>query len=210
VRIIDLRSIRELGLKRHQTSLHFGLSHFVILGATRSVREAHFPNWRLVHVDEGLVSSPKTVLWMIQWCALVVMGASWDTSTTAISASPPSRCAAFGRTMCLLWWVYPQDAALGDSGLGVALAASRSGVRTGRPPLRSGLHEKVLNFLELTCLYPSLHGATWRMWVRSVSGPLGSLVKHLATWSAARIRPSRMWNRSCSPACDHFSSPTRQ
>jgi hypothetical protein len=45
VRIIDLRSIRELGLKRHQTSLHFGLSHFVILGATRSVKEAHFPNW---------------------------------------------------------------------------------------------------------------------------------------------------------------------
>jgi hypothetical protein len=63
--------------------------------------------------------------------------------------------------------VYPQDA-VGDSGLGAALAASRFGVRTGRPPLRSGLHEKekekVLKFVELTCLYPSLHGATWRMW----------------------------------------------
>jgi hypothetical protein len=67
VRIIGLRSIRELGLKYHQTSLHFGLSHFVILGATRSVREAHyFPNWLLVNVDEGIVSSPETVLWMIQ------------------------------------------------------------------------------------------------------------------------------------------------
>jgi hypothetical protein len=64
----------------------------------------HFPNWRLVHVDEGLVSSPETILWMIQWCALVVMGASWDTSATAISASPPSSCEAFRRTMWLLWW----------------------------------------------------------------------------------------------------------
>jgi hypothetical protein len=32
-----------------------------------------------------------------------------------------------------------------------------------------GLHvldekEKVLKFMELTYLYPSLHGATWRMW----------------------------------------------
>ena len=35
--------------------------------------------------------------------------------------------------------VYPQDA-VGDPGLGASLAASRSGVRTGRPPLRSGLH----------------------------------------------------------------------
>jgi hypothetical protein len=33
----------------------------------------------------------------------------------------------------------PQDA-VGDPDLGAALAASRSGVRTGRPPLRSGLH----------------------------------------------------------------------
>jgi hypothetical protein len=50
----------------------------VILGATRSVREAHFPKWLLVHVDGGLVSSSETVLWMIQWCALEVMGASWN------------------------------------------------------------------------------------------------------------------------------------
>ena len=113
----------------------FGLSHFVILGTTRSVGEAHFPNWRLVHVDEGLVSSPETILWMIQWCALVVMGASWDTSTTAISASPPSSCALAsqpsGEQCGCSGGVYPQDAA-SDSGLGAALAA--------HPPLRSGLH----------------------------------------------------------------------
>jgi hypothetical protein len=42
--------------------------------------------------------------------------------------------------MWLLWWsLYSQDA-VDDSGLGAALAASRSGVRTGRPPLRSGFH----------------------------------------------------------------------
>jgi hypothetical protein len=37
----------------------FGLSHFVILGATRRVREAHFPNWCLVPVDEGLVIATR-------------------------------------------------------------------------------------------------------------------------------------------------------
>jgi hypothetical protein len=54
--------------------------------------------------------------------------------------------------------VFQQDAA-GDSDLGAALAASRSGVRTGRPPLRSGLH-----VLEREGEGPSLHVETWRMW----------------------------------------------
>jgi hypothetical protein len=63
------------------------------------------------------------------------MGASWDTSTTAISASPPSSCAASGEQKGCSGGVYPQDA-VGDPGIGIALAASHSGVRTGR----SGLH----------------------------------------------------------------------
>jgi hypothetical protein len=91
----------------HQTSLHFGLSHFVILGATRSVREVHyFPKWLLVNVNEGLVSSPETVLWMIQGDALEVMWAFWDTSTTAISVSPPSTqlCSLQANDVWLLWW----------------------------------------------------------------------------------------------------------
>jgi hypothetical protein len=39
---------------------------------------------------------------------------------------------------------------------------------------------KVLKFVELTCLYPSLHGATWRMWgvgAECLWATLGS-VKH--------------------------------
>jgi hypothetical protein len=66
--------------------------------------------------------------------------------------------------------VHSQDAA-GDSGLGAALAASRSGGEWGLGALHSAVastfwneKKKVLKFVELTCLYPSLHGATWRMW----------------------------------------------
>jgi hypothetical protein len=82
--------------------------------------------------------------------------------------------------------VYPQDAA-GDSGLGTALTASRSGVRTGRAPLRSGLHvleregegAKICGADVLVSMYVSTvrHGGCG-VWVRSVYGPLGSLVNH--------------------------------
>jgi hypothetical protein len=64
--------------------------------------------------------------------------------------------------------VYPQDDA-GDSGLGAALHSAVASTSWNEK-------EKVLKFVELTCLYPSLHGATWRMWDISgplVSGPLG-------------------------------------
>jgi hypothetical protein len=78
--------------------------------------------------------------------------------------------------------VYPQDAA-GDSGLGAALAASRSGVRT---PLRSGLYAleregegaKICGADVLVSKVSTVRHGGCGVWVRSVSGPLGSLVKH--------------------------------
>jgi hypothetical protein len=101
MRIIDLRRIRELGLKRHQTSLHFARA-VALRNPTLGKRTFQTGFWSM-WMKQGLVGNPETVIWMIQWCALV-MGASWDTSTTAILASPPSSCAAFRRKMWLLWW----------------------------------------------------------------------------------------------------------
>jgi hypothetical protein len=108
---------------------------------------------------------------------------SWDTSTTAISATLPAAVQPSGEQCRCSGGVYPQDAA-GDSGLGAALAASRSGVRTGRPPLRSGLHvrdekEKVLKFMELTCLYVS---KSPRCDMADVGCGCGVSLGHLALW----------------------------
>jgi hypothetical protein len=63
VRILDLPSLRDLGLDCHNALLHFRLSHLKILDfSTRSFREAHFPHWLFIDVDAGLISSSETVL----------------------------------------------------------------------------------------------------------------------------------------------------
>jgi hypothetical protein len=76
------------------------------------------------HIHDSDIGEPSQQLYSLQANNVVALVESID-RTLEVSLASVSQG-------------YPQDAA-GFSGLGAALAASHSGVRTGRPPLRSGL-----------------------------------------------------------------------